>query len=167
MEELRKDVECTSQVMPHALASGHPHQVAAAAAVAASVLASRNAAAAAVAVSKYNSAALDLHHHHRSISAPHLNSSGSLPAGITSGFSGISETGSSTSLISPRSPPDSALIGQACENSRSPPIRVTDSDGQIQIHVVLKMYKGFGAPVLVLTSRHYYYHYCNHTTSFT
>ena len=132
MEELRKDVECTSQVMPHALAQGHPHQVAAAAAVAASVLASRNAAAAAVAVSKYNSAALDLHHHHhhRSISAPHLNSAGSLPAGgVTSGFSGISETGSSTSLISPRSPPDSALIGQACENSRSPPIRVTDSDG--------------------------------------
>ena len=102
--------------MPHALHPGHPHQVAAAAAVAASVLASRNAAAAAVAVSKYNSA-LDLH---RSTSAPHM-----IP--VTSGLS-ISETGSSTSLISPRSPPDSALIGQA-ENSRSPPIRVTDSDG--------------------------------------
>ena len=130
MEELRKDVECTSHVLPHALASGHPHQVAAAAAVAASVMASRNAAAAAVAVSKYNSAAMDLHH--RSISAPHLNSGSVHPVHgmVTSGFSGISETGSSTSLISPRSPPDSALIGhQACENSRSPPIRVTDSDG--------------------------------------
>ena len=49
MEELRKDVECTtSTMMPTAMVAGHPHQVAAAAAVAASVLASRNAAAAAV-----------------------------------------------------------------------------------------------------------------------
>ena len=123
MEELRKDVECTTQVMPTAFA-GHPHQVAAAAAVAASVLASRNAAAAAVAVSKYNSAALDLH---RSTSAPHLHPVNPASGGGIS-VSGISETGSSTSLISPRSPPDSALL-QGNENSRSPPIRVTDSDG--------------------------------------
>ena len=120
MEELRKDVECTSQIMPHALAqaaaAGHPHQVAAAAAVAAQVLASRNAAAAAVAVSKYNNT-LDLHR-----SPP--PSTSSLHA---VGLSGVAERAeSSTSLISPRSPPDSV---SAPADSRSPPIRVTDSDG--------------------------------------
>ena len=118
MEELRKDVECTSQIMPHALAqaaaAGHPHQVAAAAAVAAQVLASRNAAAAAVAVSKGYS--LDLHR-----SPP--PSTSTLHAG---GFSGADRAESSTSLISPRSPPDSV---SAPADSRSPPIRVTDSDG--------------------------------------
>ena len=114
MEELRKDVECTTQIMPTALAAGHPHQVAAAAAVAASVLASRNAAAAAVAVSKYNSV-LDLHR-----SPP--------PPGVHHLHPGLSrsEAESSTSLISPRSPPDSV---SAPADSRSPPIRVTDSDG--------------------------------------
>lgn len=120
MEELRKDVECTSQIMPHALAqaaaAGHPHQVAAAAAVAAQVLASRNAAAAAVAVSKYNS--LDLHR-----SPPPTSSSHPLhPVGL----SAQERAESSTSLISPRSPPDSV---SAPADSRSPPIRVTDSDG--------------------------------------
>ena len=118
MEELRKDVECTSQIMPHALAqaaaAGHPHQVAAAAAVASQILASRNAAAAAVAVSKgYN---LDLHR-----SPP--PSTSSLHA---VGLSGAERAESSTSLISPRSPPDSV---SAPADSRSPPIRVTDSDG--------------------------------------
>ena len=128
MEELRKDVECTSQIMPHALAqaaaAGHPHQVAAAAAVAPQILASRNAAAAAVAVSKYNS--LDLHR-----SPPPLSTSSSHPlhaVGLSAGGAGHQRerAESSTSLISPRSPPDSV---SAPADSRSPPIRVTDSDG--------------------------------------
>lgn len=107
MEELRKDVECTTQVLPHALVGSHQQHVAAA--VAASVLASRNAAAAAaVAVSK--SYSFDLQR-------PHLLHA----AGLSR-----SEAGSSTSLISPRSPPDSASVPA---DSRSPPIRVTDSDG--------------------------------------
>lgn len=118
MEELRKDVECTSQIIPTAL-GGHPHQVAAAAAVAASVLASRNAAAAAVAVSKYNSA-LDMH---RS-PPPHSLHYAAAAAAALSRSEGAE---SSTSLISPRSPPDS--VSGAPADSRSPPIRVTDSDG--------------------------------------
>ncbi len=122
MEELRKDVECTTQLMPTALPSalaGHPHQVAAAAAVAASVLASRNAAAAAVAVSKYNSV-LEMH---RSPSHPGLH----YPATSASAALSRSEGAeSSASLNSPRSPTDSV---SAPHDSRSPPIRVTDSDG--------------------------------------
>jgi len=127
MEELRKDVECTSQIMPHALAqaaaAGHPHQVAAAAAVASQILASRNAAAAAVAVSKYQN--LDLHR------SPPLSTSSSHPlhaVGLSAGggHGHGQRAESSTSLISPRSPPDSV---SAPADSRSPPIRVTDSDG--------------------------------------
>ena len=125
MEELRKDVECTSQIMPTAMVAGHPHQVAAAAAVAASVLASRNAAAAAVAVSKYNSA-LDLH---RS-PPPHGHAGLNLhaAAAAAAGLSRSEGAESSTSLISPRSPPDSDFQAGPAD-SRSPPIRVTDSDG--------------------------------------
>ena len=61
MEELRKDVETTSQVMPHSL--GHQQQVAAAAAMAASVLASRNAAMASMGAAGkvYAPGPLDLH----------------------------------------------------------------------------------------------------------
>ena len=112
MEELRKDVECTTQLMPTGMGATHPHQVAAAAAVAASVLASRNAAAAAVAVSKYNSA-LEMHR-------PPLNPYASAALSRSEGAE------STTSMISPRSPPDSV---SAPQDSRSPPIRVTDSDG--------------------------------------
>ena len=127
MEELRKDVEFTSQTIPSAMVAGHPHQVAAAAAVAASVLASRNAAAAAVAVSKYNSGGLDLH---RSPPPQGFNLHAAAAAAAGLGLTRSEGAESSTSLISPRSPPDSPnfQMGVATD-SRSPPIRVTDSDG--------------------------------------
>ena len=135
MEELRKDVECTSQIMPSAMVAGHPHQVAAAAAVAASVLASRNAAAAAVAVSKYNSA-LDLHrsppHHpggHPGLTSAHPGLNLAAAAAAAAGLTRSEGAESSTSLISPRSPPDSDCFQAGPADSRSPPIRVTDSDG--------------------------------------
>ena len=122
MEEMRKDVECTTHVIPSGFGhAGHPHQMAAAAAVAASVLASRNAAAAAVAVSKYNSA-LDLH---RSPPPPSLVMHQAAAAAAALSRSEGAE--SSASLMSPRSPPDS--VSGAPADSRSPPIRVTDSDG--------------------------------------
>ena len=106
MEEMRKDVECTTHVIPSGFGhAGHPHQMAAAAAVAASVLASRNAAAAAVAVSKYNSA-LDLH---RSPPPPGLVlHPATIAAAAALGRSEGAE--SSASLMSLRSPPVAADI---------------------------------------------------------
>ena len=124
MEELRKDVECTSSsMMPTAMVAGHPHQVAAAAAVAASVLASRNAAAAAV----LQNSALDMN---RSPPPHGFNLHAAAAAAAGFGLTRSEGAESSTSLISPRTPPDSPNFqaGRTVD-SRSPQIRVTDSDG--------------------------------------
>ena len=118
MEELRKDVECTSgTMMPTAMVAGHPHQVAAAAAVAASVLASRNAAAAVVS----QNSALDMN---RSplLHGFNLHAAAAAAAGFRLTRSEGAE--SSTTLIS--SPNFQA---SRAADSRSPQIRVTDSDG--------------------------------------
>ena len=124
MEELRKDVECTSSsMMPTAMVAGHPHQVAAAAAVAASVLASRNAAAAAA----FQSSALNMHQSQPSHGF-NLHAAAAAAAGL--GLTRSEGAESSTSMISPRTPPDSPNFQAGCAaDSRSPPIRVTDSDG--------------------------------------
>ena len=111
MEELRKDVECTSQVIPHAL--GHQQQMAAAAVAA---LASRRL---------HNAAGMkfpmDLHHHHHHQSPPpHMFS----PHALMSMQQPGSNSSSRESLASPHSP-----IARSDRSDRSPQIRVTDSDG--------------------------------------
>ena len=114
MEELRKDVECTSQVIPHAL--GHQQQMAAAAVAA---LASRGLTA-----PPGLKFPMDLHHH---ASSPpggpgaHMFSPHALLA-----MHGHPRSNSSSreSLASPHSP-----IARSDRSDRSPPIRVTDSDG--------------------------------------
>ena len=50
-------------------------------------------------------------------------------AGAAAGLTCSEGAESSTSLISPRSPPDSDCFQAGPADSRSPPIRVTDSDG--------------------------------------
>ena len=114
MEELRKDVECTSQVIPHTL--GHQQQMAAAAVAA---LASRRLTA-----PPGLKFPMDLHHHHASSPtghpAAHLFSQHALLAMQQPG----SNRSSRESLASPHSP-----IARSDRSDRSPPIRVTDSDG--------------------------------------
>jgi hypothetical protein len=109
MEELRKDVECTSQVIPHAL--GHQQQMAAAAVAA---LASRRLTGPPMPPGlKFP---LELHQS----PPPHLFSPHSLLAMQQPG----SNSSSRESLASPHSP-----IARSDRSDRSPPIRVTDSDG--------------------------------------
>ena len=108
MEELRKDVECTSQVIPHAL--GHQQQMAAAAVAA---LASRRL---------HNAAGLKfpMDMHHRSPPPHHAHM---FMMGMQQQQAG-SNSSSRESLASPQSP-----MARSDRSDRSPQIRVTDSDG--------------------------------------
>ncbi len=114
MEELRKDVECTSQVIPHAL--GHQQQMAAAAVAA---LASRRL---------HNAAGLkfpmDLQHH-RSPPPHHPHMFSPHAALMASMQQPGSNSSSRESLASPHSP----MARSDRSDNRSPQIRVTDSDG--------------------------------------
>ena len=119
MEELRKDVEITSTVVPNmhqmAAAAGH-QQMAAAAAVAA--LASRNLTGAGGGAGGAKPMSSMAHHHH--ILAAHAQ----MQQQAAQMQAQASPPGSSRdSIMSPRSP-----MGRGSEPG-SPQIRVTDSDG--------------------------------------